>query len=160
MSILNHVVKKGSAEVSLQQYKGSVLLVVNVASMCGFTHTQYPQLQELHARLSTISGFKRGFSVLAFPSNDFAQEPLGDVEACDFAHNQFNVTFPVFDKMRVKGARADPLFHTLAMGCGGQFPRWNFTKYLCDADGIPFKRYDVAAPFTQISLDAQHLMSR
>ena len=158
MSIHSHVVKLAGVETSLSQYRGSVVLVVNVASMCGFTHAQYPLLQELHSRLSDGGKFKRGFSVLAFPSNDFAQEPLGSVQACQFAQDNFNVTFPVFDKVRVKGARADSLFQTLALGCGA--PRWNFTKYLCDAEGVPFKRYDVASPYSQIELDAQSLMSR
>ena len=158
MSIHSHVVKLAGVETSLSKYRGSVVLVTNVASMCGFTHAQYPQLQELHSRLSQGRNLKNGFTVLAFPSNDFAQEPLGSVQACEFAQEQFQVTFPVFDKIRVKGARADPLFQTLALGCGP--PRWNFTKYLCDAEGVPFKKYDVATPYTQIELDAQLLMSR
>jgi glutathione peroxidase len=117
----------------LCQYAGRVLVVVNTASFCGFT-PQYKSLEALHDRYR-----ERGLVVLGFPSNDFGQqEPGSSKEIAEFCENTFGVRFPMFAKSRVAasaGAAANPLFAELARRTG-QWPRWNFHKYLIARDGI------------------------
>jgi len=113
----------------LCQYAGQVVLVVNTASLCGFTG-QYKGLEELFARYRD-----RGFVVLGFPSGDFGRQELGDNQAiADFCENTFGVRFPMFSKSRVSGPQANPLFQQLAQR-SGQAPQWNFHKYLIARDG-------------------------
>lgn len=116
----------------LCQYAGKVLVVVNTASFCGFT-PQYKSLEALHARYA-----ERGLVILGFPSNDFGQqEPGSGKEIAEFCENTFGVRFPMFAKSRVvasAGAGANPLFADLARR-SGQWPRWNFHKYLVARDG-------------------------
>jgi glutathione peroxidase len=118
----------------LCQYAGQVLVVVNTASFCGFT-PQYKSLEALHARYR-----ERGLVVLGFPSNDFGQqEPGSGKEIAEFCENTFGVKFPMFTKSRVSasaGPAANPLFAELARRSGGQWPRWNFHKYLVARDGL------------------------
>lgn len=118
---------------SLCQYAGQVIVVVNTASFCGFT-PQYRSLEQLHARYR-----ERGLVVLGFPSNDFgAQEPGSGAEIAAFCENTFGVKFPMFAKSRVAaaaGATANPLFAELAQRTG-QWPRWNFHKYVIARDGL------------------------
>ena len=121
-------------EVSLDAYKGKVLLVVNTASKCGFT-PQLKNLEELHKKYKD-----KGFAVLGFPSNDFGkQEPLEGKEIQEFCEVNYGVSFPVFDKMHVKGNDASPLFKFLSdkklNGKLSSVPKWNFHKYLIDKDG-------------------------
>lgn len=115
----------------LCQYVGRVLVVVNTASFCGFT-PQYKSLETLHARYR-----ERGLVVLGFPSNDFGQqEPGSSKEIAEFCESTFGVKFPMFAKSRVAasaGAAANPLFADLARRTG-QWPRWNFHKYLVARD--------------------------
>lgn len=115
----------------LCQYAGKVLVVVNTASFCGFT-PQYKSLEALHARYR-----ERGLVVLGFPSNDFGQqEPGSGKEIAEFCENTFGVRFPMFAKSRVvasAGPSANPLFAELARRTG-QWPRWNFHKYLVARD--------------------------
>lgn len=117
----------------LCQYAGKVLVVVNTASFCGFT-PQYKSLETLHERYR-----ERGLVVLGFPSNDFGQqEPGSSKDIADFCENTFGVRFPMFTKSRVAasaGGAANPLFAELARRTG-QWPRWNFHKYLVRRDGI------------------------
>lgn len=113
---------------SLCQYAGKVLLVVNTASFCGFTH-QYKGLEALYARYKD-----RGLVVLGFPSNDFSQEPKGNKQIADFCENTFGVKFPMFTKTSVTGAQAVPFYRQLAAQSGGQRPLWNFHKYLIGRD--------------------------
>ncbi len=117
---------------NLCQYAGKVILVVNTASFCGFT-PQYKSLEALYARYKD-----RGLVVLGFPSNDFgAQEPGSGAEIAAFCENTFGVKFPMFAKSRVvasAGAQANPLIADLAQRTG-QWPRWNFHKYLVARDG-------------------------
>jgi len=113
---------------ALCQYSGKVLLVVNTASFCGFTH-QYEGLEALHAKYKD-----RGLVVLGFPSNDFSQETGSNKEIADFCENTFNVKFPMFAKSSVRGSAANPLFKQLASSTGTT-PRWNFYKYLVSRDG-------------------------
>ncbi len=121
-------------EVALSAYKGKVLLIVNTASECGFT-PQYQELEELYQQYKN-----KGFEVLAFPSNDFGgQEPLNGKEIQQFCSLKFHTTFPIFDKIHVKGDAADPLFYFLSNksenGNVDISPKWNFQKYLIDKDG-------------------------
>ena len=120
------------APQELCQYAGQVLLVVNTASYCGFTR-QYEGLEALHAKYAA-----RGLVVMGFPSNDFGQqEPGSGKEIAEFCENTFGVKFPMFAKSRVvasAGAGANPLFADLARR-SGQWPRWNFHKYLVARDG-------------------------
>lgn len=113
---------------SLCQYAGRVVLVVNTASFCGFTR-QYEGLEALDAKYRP-----RGFVVLGFPSNDFAQETGSNKEIADFCENTFGVKFPMFAKSSVRGAQANALFRELAAQTGAA-PRWNFYKYLIGRDG-------------------------
>lgn len=116
---------------NLCQYAGKVLVVVNTASFCGFT-PQYKSLEALYARYKD-----RGLVVLGFPSNDFgSQEPGNGAEIAAFCENTFGVKFPMFAKSRVAasaGAAANPLIADLAQRTG-QWPRWNFHKYLVARD--------------------------
>ncbi|MFN7476757.1 MAG: glutathione peroxidase [Burkholderiales bacterium] len=131
--------------VDLKDYAGQVTLVVNVASQCGFT-PQYAGLQALHDQFHA-----RGFSVLAFPCNQFgAQEPGNAEEIAQFCERQYGVTFPVFEKIDVNGAKAHPLYQFLVKQkrgvLGTEAIKWNFTKFLIDRHGQVLKRY---APTTK-----------
>jgi glutathione peroxidase len=120
-------------EVSLSQYKGKKLLIVNTASECGYTG-QYKGLQELSQK------YAGKLVVLGFPSNDFGgQEPGTAAEIKQFCTKQYAVTFPMFDKVVTKGANASPLYKFLSNkeenGKIGDAPKWNFSKYLVDEQG-------------------------
>ena len=120
-------------KTSLAEYRDKVLLVVNVASRCGYS-PQYEQLEELQRTYG-----ERGFSVLGFPSNQFLQE-LGSTEAIEeYCSTTWGVTFPMFEKVRVNGRSAHPLFHALAEapddeGRAGRV-KWNFEKFLITPSG-------------------------
>ncbi len=121
-------------KVPLSNYRGKVLLIVNTASECGYT----PQFEGLQQLYQIYRG--RGFEVLAFPSNDFGeQEPLEGQAIRDFCSKEFGVTFPVLDKIKVKGEDAHPLYQFLSdKTCNGKTnvaPKWNFHKYLVDRNG-------------------------
>ena len=113
----------------LAQYRGTVSLVVNVASKCGYT-PQYEGLEQLQRELKD-----KGFNVLGFPSNDFGgQEPGTAKEIATFCRLTYDVTFPMFDKVVTKkGAGQSPIYTVL--GGSGQLPAWNFSKYLVDKQG-------------------------
>jgi glutathione peroxidase len=130
---------------SLSDYRGKVLLIVNVASKCGFT-PQYEGLEALYRKYGA-----RGFRVLAFPCNQFSnQEPGNAEEIASFCRLSYDVTFPVFAKIDVKGDFTAPLFRHLkseAKGVlGTQRIKWNFTKFLVDRSGKVVGRY---APTTK-----------
>jgi glutathione peroxidase len=126
-------------ETSLAAYKGKVLLIVNVASKCGFTR-QYTGLEALHQQYRD-----RGLVVLGFPCNQFGgQEPGTNDEIKQFCSSQFNVTFPLFDKIEVNGDKRHPLYAQLA-GPTSPYPgniKWNFTKFLISRDGTILNRFD------------------
>ncbi len=127
-------------EETLQQYKGKVLLVVNVASACGFT-PQYEGLEELYEDLKD-----KGLVVLGFPCNQFAsQEPGDEKEIQTFCQTRFNVTFPMFAKIDVNGEKTHPLYAHLKSSKSGLFGteaiKWNFTKFLIDRNGEVVDRY-------------------
>jgi len=126
-------------EVGMEEYKGKVVLVVNVSSKCGLTPTNYPELQQLYEKYQ-----EEGLVVLAFPCNQFkSQEPGTHEEIMEFV-KQYNVTFPFFEKHDVNGATARPVFtylKTKLPGSFGDFVKWNFTKFLVDRNGQPHKRF-------------------
>jgi glutathione peroxidase len=127
-------------ERSLAEYKGKVLLVVNVASECGFT-PQYKGLEELHRKFEG-----RGFAVLGFPCNQFGeQEPGSEEQIKSFCETRFGVSFPLFAKIEVNGPGAHPLYAFLKSSepglLGTEAIKWNFTKFLVGKDGAVLKRY-------------------
>jgi glutathione peroxidase len=119
------------APLPLKDFAGRPVLLVNVASACGFT-PQYAGLQELHEKMGP-----RGLVVLGVPSNDFgAQEPGSEGEIRRFCETSFGVTFPMTAKQKVIGGDAHPLYRWIAEQLGeGAAPKWNFHKYLIGADG-------------------------
>lgn len=127
-------------EVSLADYRGQVLLLVNVASKCGLT-PQYKGLQELFEKYR-----ETGFFVLAFPANNFRnQEPGSDIEIKEFCTGNYGITFPLFAKISVLGEDIHPLYRMLTSGAGrpelaGDI-RWNFDKFLIDRLGRPVARF-------------------
>jgi glutathione peroxidase len=124
--------------VSLCQFRGKVLLVVNTASECGYT-PQYEGLEKLYRRYKD-----KGFVVLGFPANDFgAQEPGSNKQIAEFCQLNYGVTFPMFAKTSMAGANVNPLFQQLAAKTGKP-PRWNFHKYLLDRTGQPVAAFESA----------------
>ena len=121
-------------EVSLDRWRGQVVLVVNTASECGYT-PQYEGLQTLHGELQD-----RGFAVLGFPSNEFGGQEPGDAqEIRAFCTSRFHVTFPMFEKVKVKpGEGQEPLYAWLEESTDN-VPNWNFCKYLVGRDGKPIR---------------------
>ena len=117
--------------IDLKQYKGRPVLVVNVASFCGFT-PQYKELQQLHETYGP-----KGLVVLGVPSNDFgAQEPKTEAEIAKFCETNYGVTFPMTAKQKVVGMDAHGLYQWIGGEAGeGALPKWNFHKYLIDKDG-------------------------
>ena len=124
---------------SLKDYNGKVLLVVNVASKCGLT-PQYKALEAVHQKYKD-----KGFSVLGFPCNDFGSQEPGTLEEIkEFCSTKYNVTFPMFDKLHVKGPEQHPLYTALS-GKESPFPgdvKWNFGKFLIGRDGRIVKRFE------------------
>ncbi len=132
-------------EVELRSFSGQVLLIVNTASNCGFT-SQYAGLEALQNKYCN-----HGFTVLAFPCNQFGgQEPGTDSEIENFCDLNYGTSFPLFSKIRVNGASSHPLFHHLRENApgllGSRRIKWNFTKFLISKDGRILRRY---APFTR-----------
>ena len=117
--------------IDMKQYKGHPVLVVNVASFCGFT-PQYKELQQLHETYGP-----KGLVVLGVPSNDFgAQEPKTEAEIAKFCETNYGVTFPMTAKQKVVGMDAHGLYQWIGGEAGeGALPKWNFHKYLIDKDG-------------------------
>jgi glutathione peroxidase len=124
---------------TLQPYRGKVLLIVNVASRCGFT-PQYKALEAVYEKYKD-----KGFVVLGFPCNQFGgQEPGTDEEIKQFCSSKYNVTFPMFDKIDVNGPNRHPLYASLA-GKDSPYPgdiKWNFSKFLVSRDGKIIKRFE------------------
>ena len=119
-----------AAPTDLGQYRGTVSLVVNVASKCGYT-PQYEGLEQLQREMN-----RKGFNVLGFPSNDFGgQEPGTAQEIADFCRLTYDVTFPMFEKVVTRrGADQSPVYAFL--GASGDLPAWNFSKYVVDKQGM------------------------
>jgi glutathione peroxidase len=133
------VTTNAGEHTSIGDWRGRVLLVVNTASGCGFT-PQYKGLQTLHDRFGP-----QGFSVLAFPCDQFGhQEPGSDAEIRTFCETNYKVTFPLFAKIEVNGPGAHPLFVWLKARKGGLLGsaiKWNFTKFLVGRDGAVLHRF-------------------
>ena len=132
-------------DTPLKQFEGKVLLIVNTASECGFT-PQYAGLQKLYDQYAA-----RGLAVLGFPCNQFGKQEPGDAtQIGSFCEKNYGVTFPMFDKIDVKGANAHPLYRWLTGEAPGLLGlegiKWNFTKFLVDRNGGVVKRY---APVTK-----------
>ncbi len=135
---------------SLADYKGQVLLIVNTASLCGYT-PQYEGLEQLYKKYAN-----QGFKILAFPANEFgSQEPGSNDEILKFCRTQYSISFDLFSKIKVKGEGIHPLylFLTTESGHNGAIP-WNFTKFLVDRHGAVVDRFGpqvepVSSPLTQ-----------
>ncbi len=126
--------------VEMSEYKGKILLIVNVASKCGFT-PQYKDLESLYKKYKD-----QGLEVLGFPCNQFgAQEPGSNEEIQSFCNLNYNVTFKLFDKIDVNGPKTSPLFKHLKNQSPGilgtEIIKWNFTKFLVNKDGEVVKRF-------------------
>ena len=140
MSVYDYTMKSAQGEeVSLAQYKGKVLLIVNTATGCGFT-PQYEGLEKLYKAYAD-----QGFVVLDFPCNQFGnQAPGSDSEIVSFCKLKYDVSFPQFSKIEVNGANAAPLYTYLKSQKGGLLTKdikWNFTKFLIDREGHVVERY-------------------
>jgi glutathione peroxidase len=141
---------------SLAEYAGKVLLIVNVASKCGFT-PQYEGLEALYRRFRD-----KGFAVLGFPCNQFGhQEPGSESEIASFCKTTYDVSFPMFSKVDVNGEGAHPLYRLLkkeAPGAlGTEAIKWNFTKFLVDREGRVVKRYASVDKPESIAADVERL---
>ncbi|KAK4376287.1 hypothetical protein RND71_006964 [Anisodus tanguticus] len=144
-------------DVNLSNFNGKVLLVVNVASKCSFTNSNYTQLTELYNKYKD-----KGFEVLAFPCNQFLkQEPLTSEEARQFACTRFKAEYPIFQKVRVNGPDAAPVYQFLKSSKGGFLGssiKWNFTKFLIDKEGKVIKRYGSTTTPLAIEADIQNAL--
>ncbi len=159
--LIDHTVKDiHGKDVSLATYRGKVLLLVNTASECGFT-PQYKDLEEVYQRYKD-----RGLVVLGFPCNDFGgQEPGSSEQIESFCSLKFQVDFPMFDKVVAKGEGQAPLYKTLTE----QTPealrgpiKWNFTKFLIDAQGHPVARFEPMVKPTddRVTAEIERLLPR
>ncbi|XP_057539634.1 probable phospholipid hydroperoxide glutathione peroxidase [Amaranthus tricolor] len=145
-------------EVPLSKFKGKVLLIVNVASKCGLTSSNYTELSHLYEKYKT-----QGFEILAFPCNQFGgQEPGSNPEIKKFACTRFKAEFPIFDKVDVNGPNTAPVYQFLKASAGGllgDLIKWNFEKFLVDKNGKVVQRYaPTTSPF-QIEKDIQKLLA-
>ena len=148
----------GGDSRSLQDYQGKVLLVVNTASKCGFT-PQFAGLEEMYKTYHD-----KGLEILGFPCNQFGkQDPGNNDEIMEFCQLNYGVSFPMFGKIEVNGAAADPLFKYLkkeAPGVlGSEGIKWNFTKFLIDASGKVVKRYAPKDTPKAIAKDIEKLIA-
>ena len=148
----------GGKKKALGDYKGKVLLVVNTASKCGFT-PQFAGLEAMYERHKD-----EGFEILGFPCNQFGkQDPGSNDEIMEFCQLNYGVSFPMFGKIEVNGSGADPLYQFLkkeapgALGTEGI--KWNFTKFLIDAEGRVVKRYAPTDKPEAIEKDVKKLLA-
>lgn len=143
--------------VDLRTYEGKTLLIVNVASKCGFT-PQYKDLQNLYEKYQD-----QGLEVLGFPCNQFgAQEPGTNEEVKSFCDLNYNVSFRMFDKIDVNGSNASPLFkylkHESPGIMGTEAVKWNFTKFLVNSDGKVVKRFAPKDGKSEIEPELQKIL--
>ena len=150
-SIYDFTVKDDAGkDVSLAEYKGKVLLIVNTATRCGFT-PQYKDLEPLYQKYQA-----EGFEILDFPCNQFGQQAPGTIqEIHSFCTANFDIHFPQFDKIDVNGENAHPLYTWLKAQAGGGDIKWNFTKFLVGRDGKVIKRYESRDQVATIEADMQ-----
>ncbi|KAG4972934.1 hypothetical protein AAZX31_11G023600 [Glycine max] len=140
-SVYDFVVKDAKGDdVDLSFYKGKVLLIVNVASQCGLTNSNYTELNQLYDKYKD-----QGLEILAFPCNQFGkQEPESNDKIVDFVCSRFKSEFPIFDKIEVNGDNSAPLYKFLKLGKWGIFGddiQWNFSKFVVDKNGQVVGRY-------------------
>lgn len=144
-------------DVSLEKYKGKVLLIVNTATKCGFT-PQYDGLEDLYKKYKD-----QGFEILDFPCNQFANQAPEDIsEINGFCELNYGTTFDRFDKIDVNGDKADPLYAHLKEekpGKTGKAIKWNFTKFLVDKEGQVVQRYGSAKKPENIAKDIEKLLA-
>jgi glutathione peroxidase len=143
--------------VSLADFQGKVLLIVNTASKCGFT-PQYAGLQQLHEKYRD-----QGLVVMGFPCNQFGQQEPGDSQdIARFCETTFGVDFPIFEKIQVNGAGAHPLFTHLKAAApgllGSEAIKWNFTKFLVGKDGAIVKRFAPQTAPEDLQADIEQLL--
>ncbi len=175
------VLNKKKESVSLKDYEGKVCLVINSATGCGFT-PQYKELEALYEKYAD-----KGFMILDFPCNQFAnQAPGTDEEIQAFCTSKYDVKFPIFKKIEVNGENAEPLFKYLKnelpfVGVKGhpiktkliktigkisktvtddKDIRWNFTKFLCDRNGNPVERFEPTAPMKEVRKAIEALLNK
>jgi glutathione peroxidase len=143
-------------EISLREYQGKVILIVNTASKCGFTY-QYSGLQDLYDQFKD-----QGLVVLALPCNQFGgQEPGSNAEVQEFCQLNYGLSFPVMGKIDVNGDQQHPLYSYLKSQAGGLLNnniKWNFTKFLVDCEGNVVKRYGSIRKPHVIAADIEKLL--
>ena len=144
--------------VKLSRYKGKVLLIVNTASECGFT----PQYKGLEALYEKLGG--QGLEVLGFPCNQFGAQEPGDEKAIEhFCELNYGVSFPMFAKIDVNGAKASPLYRHLKSAkkgvLGSEAIKWNFTKFLVDREGNVVERYAPQTEPKDLEADVRKLLA-
>ncbi|MDO5521612.1 MAG: glutathione peroxidase [bacterium] len=151
-------VKMNGQEVKMEEYKGKVVLVVNTASKCGLT----PQLEGLEELYKEYGD--KGLAILGFPCNQFAsQDPAENKEISEFCLINYGVTFDMFQKIDVNGENAHPLYKFLreqATGTLGNKIKWNFTKFLIDAEGNVVKRYAPTTKPQSIEKEIKSLLAK
>ncbi|KAJ0775246.1 putative peroxidase [Helianthus annuus] len=157
-SVYDFTVKDAKGqEVDLSKFRGKVLLIVNVASQCGFTNSNYPELTTLYQKYKD-----QGLEILAFPSNQFnGQEPGTNDEIQEFVCTRFKAEYPVFAKVDVNGKNAEPLYDFLKSSKGGLLGdsiKWNFTKFLVDREGKVVDRYAPTTTPLSIEKDIKKLL--
>ena len=144
--------------VSMAEFRGKTLLIVNVASQCGYT-PQYAGLEQLYRKYKD-----RGLVVLGFPCNQFGgQEPGTEAEIQSFCSRTYDVTFPMFSKVEVNGAHAHPLYRLLKSERSGvlgtEAIKWNFTKFLVSRDGTVVRRYGSSDTPERIERDLEGMLT-
>lgn len=159
-SIYDFQVKNINGKVeNLSSYKDKVLLIVNIASECGFT-PQYKDLEEVFLKYK-----EKGFTILGFPCNQFGKQEPGDEKAIkEFCEMNYHISFPLFSKIEVNGQNAIPLYKFLKKELSGilgtEKIKWNFTKFLIDKAGVPFKRYAPPTNPHDIEKDIEFLLKK
>ena len=145
-------------DISMEEYKGKVTLVVNTASKCGLT-PQFKDLEKLYEKYN-----ERGFEILGFPCNQFASQDSGSNEEIhQFCLLNYGVSFTMFEKINVNGRDAHPLYKHLkseAKGILSKEIKWNFTKFLIDANGKVVKRYAPTVAPLKIKNDIEELLNK
>ncbi|XP_074280451.1 putative phospholipid hydroperoxide glutathione peroxidase [Silene latifolia] len=145
-------------DTPLSKFKGKVLLIVNVASKCGLTSSNYSELSHVYEKYKS-----QGFEILAFPCNQFGgQEPGSNSEIKNFACTRFKAEYPIFDKVDVNGPNTAPVYQFLKSSAGGflgDLVKWNFEKFLVDKNGKVVERYPPTTSPIQIEKDIQKLLA-
>ncbi|KAI7832194.1 thioredoxin-like protein [Gamsiella multidivaricata] len=148
---------KRHKEVNMSDYTGKVILVVNVASKCGFT-SQYKELEELYQKYKD-----RGLVIIGFPCNQFGKQEPGTMEEIEsFCQVNYGVSFPLMDKIDVNGSQEDPVYTFLKSQKAGLLGltriKWNFEKFLVSKDGVVYGRYSSATNPSSLAEDIERLL--